>query len=310
MTAEYSFARYSELEAAKRTARTLGMEHHAVKVGYTEHRQALLRMNGEAMDVPATHSQLSSLVALGDAAIALGLPAWFTGDNSGPLFLEFDHFFRGLPSDSAGFQAAASRMSLAEYQARKGRFGTLTNDGRALLACFGLPPEGCEAWLEQRDADQASSDRLFEALGYPLATQAYGQTWTGVVHQNCWLPAQEAVGHHGQVLSPFLDIEMIRFALSLPLHLKYRDGVSKWFLKEFLRRETGLVPGKLASPDPSRVWWLIPRPDDAFRVDPRIRSLLLQWQAENILDIGRRHNRLRSLTSLGLWLATHELQQP
>ena len=309
-TADYAVPGYSEMAGARHAAATLSIEHHAVKVGYVANRRGMWRMNTRSMDVPASHLQLTSLLALADAAIEQGCVGFLTGDNSGPIFLEFGSIFHGLPTAVEDLDMAVRGMTLAQYKKRQAKFGRCDDAAVELLRCFGLDRTGCEAWQGQYDYGTPETDALFEAVGYPLALQAEGQKWTGVVHQNCWLPAQLAAGHNSQILSPFLDIEMIRFAMSLPLHLKYRDGVGKWFLREFLKQETGLVPAKLASPNPSRLWWLPPRADDAARIDPRLRRLLLQWQGRNLMHCGREYTQLASITALGIWLAAHPLDQP
>jgi asparagine synthetase B (glutamine-hydrolysing) len=307
LTADYAFSRYSELEAASHVAEVLEVEHRTVRVNYRTNRAAMYRMNMQAMDVPASHSQLTSVVALGNASIELGLGGWLTGSNAEWLFLEFDSVFRGLPTETRAFAEAMRRIDCNDYLARLGGFGSIDKTGAAVLDCFGFDRTDCEAWLQTMENNVAEASRVFEPLGYPLAMQADLLRSAGITHQNCWLPAQRAVGSGGQILSPFLDIEMIQFALSFPLHLRYRDGIGKWFLREFLREETGLAAPKISSPNPSRVWWWFPRPDDLLRVDPRLRNLLMQQQVRNVLKFGGCYKKLFDLTALGIWLNAQAL---
>lgn len=70
---------------------------------------------------------------------------------------------------------------------------------------------------------------------------------------------------------PFLDPNVIRFAASLPLHMKIRDGSNKWILKQILYKH---IPKNL-----------IDRPKMGFSVplDQWLRGPLKDW-AERLLD--------------------------
>jgi hypothetical protein len=142
-------------------------------------------------------------------------------------------------------------------------------------------------------------------------TNGFVERFNGTVleieHRNFWLPAQRAIGSNSQIPSPFLDIEMIRFALSLPVAFKYRNGVGKWLLKAFLLRETGLTLAKRASPNPSRVWWWMPRLDDLLHIAPGLRSLVVRLQTRNVLKAGALYQNIFDVTALGIWLNRHRL---
>jgi asparagine synthase (glutamine-hydrolysing) len=73
---------------------------------------------------------------------------------------------------------------------------------------------------------------------------------------------------------PFLDPDLIAFALSLPLHMKIRGGKGKWLLREVLYRH---VPREL-----------IERPKMGFAIplDAWLRGPLKDWAAA-LLDEGR-----------------------
>jgi asparagine synthase (glutamine-hydrolysing) len=70
---------------------------------------------------------------------------------------------------------------------------------------------------------------------------------------------------------PFLDVRMIEFAWSLPLHMKIRDGRSKWIMRQLMAR---YLPEKLFE-----------RPKQGFAVpiDDWLRGPLREW-AEDLLS--------------------------
>jgi asparagine synthase (glutamine-hydrolysing) len=73
---------------------------------------------------------------------------------------------------------------------------------------------------------------------------------------------------------PFLDHRIFEFAWRLPMHMKVRDGVSKWIVRQLLHRH---VPREL-----------VERPKMGFAVplDNWLRGALREW-AEPLLDYSR-----------------------
>lgn len=307
LTADYRYGRYSEFESAAATAERLGLRHERVMVGRSDDRRAFLAMNGRRGDAPVGHSQLTSLYCLGESAVGKSATSVFTGDNAGPVFLEFDHYFASFPKTTEGYAEALRKLTPDEKLAWLTPTQSVHGECRALLKCFDLPMSECQEWIDEMRRDGA---RMFkpwtERYGFPGLMQIGSQIWAGIGNRSCWLPAQQAVGSM-QLLSPFLDIEMIRFGLTLPTALKYKDGVSKFILVDLLENRTGIRLPKRASPNPSRVWYAAPHLTDLANVDRRLRTRLAGLMTGNILSAGRYHSEIRQTIALGLWLKAHEM---
>jgi hypothetical protein len=98
---------------------------------------------------------------------------------------------------------------------------------------------------------------------------------------------------------------MIQFALCLPLSLTYRDGVSKFLLRDILEKRTVCGFRNAVSPNPSRVWHLLPNFADVARSDERLRSRLMSLMLQNTVSIGSEYAAILRTTALGLgWQAT------
>jgi asparagine synthetase B (glutamine-hydrolysing) len=308
LSADYSQKRYSEWDLAAATAARLQLPHERVPVGRSQHREAFLAMNTRRANSPVSHAQLTSLYQLGRHATAKGVRCLFTGDNAGPIFLEFDHFFAGFPKTTAGYMEALRKLTPAEKLARIAPRESVHPGCRALLDCFGLSASECQQWIDDtRQNDVRMFQPWTERYPFPVLMQVPGQLWACVANHNCWLPAQQSVGNGMQMLSPFLDIEMIRFGLSLPVPLVYKDGVSKWILRDVLDKRTGITLPKRASPNPARVWHAVPDFGDLFQVDGRVRSRLLGFMLRNVASAGRQYKSIMDTTALGLWLKAHRM---
>src|SRR5262249_50612843 len=149
-----------------------------------------------------------------------------------------------------------------------------TGTADEILLSFGCSPESYKSW--RRELVQTDRHRLSNWVDrFPFApvSQLHGQMWAGVPLQNGWFPAQRAAGGGVQLLSPFLDLKMIRFGLSLPFPFKFKDGVTKAFLYDFLEAKTGLRLPKRPSPNQARIWSISPYLQDLPRMDRRLRSL-------------------------------------
>ena len=201
-----------------------------------------------------------------------GIATLATGDHADALFLGFDHFFSAFPQDSAAYLKATTALDAS------GKLDHLYPRPRSgpsqgfLLSLFGTNPADCLAWDESINAKDRSEMEPF-ARRFPLHTlqQLGGQTWAGISWQNSFLPVSQAFDDKVEFVSPFFDLEMIRFALSLPLEYKFKNGAAKVLLRRIASRLLGRDVAKRASPNPARVWRLMPDLDERRSIPTALR---------------------------------------
>jgi asparagine synthase (glutamine-hydrolysing) len=301
-TADYAIDRYSEYEVAHRHAMQLGVEHKRILVNRKDHWSAFRRINSAESDQPTCHSQLSSLYKISEAARDLGIRVLVNGDNADTLFMGLEGFFKGLPEELSAYSKYAAELGTEEKLDRVIRWNPLDDRGASILAALHVDKGECEKWIDgQRNADR----ELFRpfASQFPLwrFQQVVGQYWAGVPYQSCWLPAERMV-NGVQFVSPFLDAEVVQLGLSLPIELKFRNGVRKFLLHKLLERETGIQVQKCSSPNPSRLWTLFPDAALVSRIDPRLRKIYLKYCVRNIASKGALHWTVSNIAALGTWM--------
>jgi asparagine synthase (glutamine-hydrolysing) len=144
-----------------------------------------------------------------------------------------------------------------------------------------------EAFYRDMNSHQPWPERVVLGAHEPVTTMSQPALWPALqsfdermmfIDQISYLPDdilvkvdRAAMGVGLETRVPMLDHRVVEFAWSLPLHLKRRDGVGKWLLREVLYRH---VPRTL-----------IDRPKTGFGVplSAWLRGPLRSW-AENLLD--------------------------
>jgi asparagine synthetase B (glutamine-hydrolysing) len=307
LSADYRIRRYSECALASVHARRIGVQHRRILVTLGDHRRALLAMNSRCSDLPARHSQLTSLHRLAEHARDEGIRYLVSAEFAGGLFMEFRPYFDAFATNEdylrhvAGLSIEQKLESIVDSRA-------LNQSGEELLAAMGCSPEQCRSWIDSMQvADRAIFEPWVRKFPFPLLLQLSAQIWVGVRFQNAWLPAQRAVGGGVQFVDPFLDIEMIRFAMSLPLRFKWNNGTMKALLRDVLEASTGIRAPKRASPNPTRVWSMLSGFRDSLLVDARLRDLHRKRTLLNLGAGGRNYESLLDTAALGIWLRAHAL---
>jgi asparagine synthetase B (glutamine-hydrolysing) len=295
LTSDYRPMRYSEAKQALANAAVLGLRNERILLNQAKAHRAFHAMNTTSVDLPTSHPQLASLYESACWARERDIGLLLNGDQADTVFMGLDGYYLG-------------NLSRDEKLRRLTGWSDVSRTGTEILAAFGCSISECREWIAERiEADREMYEPWLDVTSFTILQQLRGTVWAGVPWQICWLPAQRAAGGV-QLVSPFFDIEMIRFALSLPIEFKHRDGITKPLLRDVLRRVAGIEVPRVASPNPVRWWTLIPHLNDALQMDRRVRGLFLKRTAENYLHRGRRYNEVRGLAALGLWLRDHDMR--
>jgi asparagine synthetase B (glutamine-hydrolysing) len=309
LTADYPWKRYSEFAEASRIAADLGLKQERVMVPRRDFYAAFRILNSSVQNAPCGHSQSPSLYWLGRRAGELGLDRMITGDHADALFLGFDRFFRGLPAISRDYESAVAAMLPEEALDRLYALPTASAADEELLSVFGVSPRECLEWQKSVYAqDRQAMAGWAKSTPLPVLQQLDGQIWAGIPWQNIFLAPTQALSSQAEFVSPFYDIEMVKFALSLPTEFKFSDGATKALLRSTLHRALKRTIVKRASPNPSRVWSLFPNLQLRRAMTPRFRPLYTRLWLRNFRRRGHLSGSLDKAAALGIWLASQSLR--
>jgi asparagine synthetase B (glutamine-hydrolysing) len=310
MTADFAWKRYSEFTAAADSARALGVPHQKVLVTAASRREAFFALNSKSANAPCCNSQAILMYELARHALERGVATLATGDHADSLFLGFDRFFRGFPNDAADFSRAIGSMDGSGKLSRALPKPGVSQQPDRLIWAMGASDEEWIAWNEKiYSRDYEAMSKWADAAPLDALLQLDGQIWAGIGWQNIFLPATLAFDDRLEFVSPFYDIEMIRFALSLPVEYKFRNGVTKPLLRDILRRILGHSIVSRASPNPSRVWRLAPDFRERSLQPPRLRSLYDWLFRRNLLSCGKGWGELDKVAALGVWLSQQPIER-
>jgi len=199
-----------EREAAKAAAQWVGAEHIEVDFREQDFWETLPQVAAAIDDPTADYATLPTFKLAREAA--KGLKVVLSGEGGDELFAGYGRYRRAMRPWWLGGRGTH----------RKGTF-----DGLGVLR------------IETRNWRKgiSAAERLaFDRSPEPLQRAQ---------HLDCaeWLPhdllakLDRCLMAHGvEGRTPFLDREVAQFAFSLPAHLKIRNGMGKWLLREWLHR--------------------------------------------------------------------------
>lgn len=308
-TLHYRHRRYSELGAARASAARLAVPLAPVLVRGRDFRASWRRLNGASQDRPCFNAQAALFHRLGSAAAQAGVGCVATGEHADILFLGLDGFFDGLPRRSVGYLAAVKALSAEEKLERLVPRPAVSAWERELLGALGLEEEAYRAWLDARFAhDRSFLEPLVGRASLPVLQQLLGQVWAGIPWQHLSWPVEQALDGI-RFVSPFYDIEMVKFALALPDEHKFRDGLTKALLRDVLRGWPGwgTLP-KRCLPSPARLWSLWPGLGVPSGAPAGLGALYGRLVLRNLARLGGRHGDLAQVAALALWLACNGLR--
>lgn len=310
LTADYAWKRYSEFSSASANARALGISNERVELTSASRRKALRALNSGRQNSPCGHAQSPVLFDLAQRAQRDGVSTLATGEHAESPFLGFDGYFSAFPQDSASYvKAIAGLDTSAKLNYLYPKPGSAPSQA-FLLRLFGASPADCLAWQESIVAqDRAAMEPWARRAPLHTLIQLRGQVWGGISFQNAFLPVSRAFDDNVEFISPFFDLDMIRFAFSLPLEYKFRNGVAKVLLRTIASRLLGRSFPKRSSPNPSRIWRLVPDLAERRALPTALRSEYDRLYWSNLRRRGILWTEIDKLAAFGLWIGEQPLRK-
>ncbi len=312
-------SRYNETRFAQQVAARLGTRHHVFTV--TEQSFGLLERLVWHHDQPfgdssAVPTYLLSQLARSKVTVAL------TGDGGDELFAGYDRFLACLWAERIPHLLRVAGSGLARIlpagSSQKSRWTRLR---RFLLAAHLPLAQRLLAWartvpdpgallrpeiLLKADSTPSSTTEVAVRGGSPLQ-RILRLNFHDYLPNDLHVKLDRCSMAHGlECRSPFLDTRLIEWSFALPDRLKWRNGVTKWILREAFRSE--LPPSVLGRPKmgfgvPLETWfrrsWKEPLHDLLAAGQPR---LLRYLRPEPLRALLLRHDRGLEDAGQQLWL--------
>jgi asparagine synthetase B (glutamine-hydrolysing) len=266
-TAAYALKRYSELELAALNAVRLGLKTEAVSIGARRYYEVFHKLSRETSDVPAQSAPVI-WYCLAERAHQAGAPTILTGDHAESFFLGLPHYFAGLPTSVADYVFATDRLSREEQLQRIHPRRRASGEEERLVEVLGLDTKAYRDWLDTTwEAGASFWQPYIGHMKFHTLQELRAHVWRGIPWQHNWLPVERAL-NDVHFISPFFDIGMLKFGLSLPIENKIRDGQVKFIIHDLLRDWFGIEAPKRYSPNPLRWWTLMRSPWQGAALPP------------------------------------------
>jgi asparagine synthase (glutamine-hydrolysing) len=272
--------RFDELPAAREVSRLCGTTHHEVRVG-AEDFTALWERLSWHRDGPISEASDVAVYRLAELA-GRHVKVVLSGEGSDELFAGYPKHRHARVTHAAG---------LLPHALRRGVLGRVE---RVLPAALGRPriavraltertaAERMEAWFAPFLApERAALLRGERGHGGDLPRPSRGDALTRMLTLDAqrWLPDnllergdRMSMAASVELRPPFLDVDVVDLAFSLPSSVKLRAGTGKWVVRQVARQ---LLPAAV-----------VDRPKVGFRVplDAWFRTSLREMARERLTD--------------------------
>jgi asparagine synthase (glutamine-hydrolysing) len=305
-TQHFRWDRYSELAQARANASALGIETEPVMLDRRKHFAAVLALNSRLQDQPCVTMQAFNLWSL-IHSVSGRCRAFMLGEHADSLFLGFGHFFQGFPSELNAYLRATDAVPPDQRLRWVVPRGDVNHADREFLSALGLPEKEYKEWLEGFSQSRTALLTPFCHLHLTSLQQLNGQIDGGLSWQRIMLPVTRSV-EGVCILTPFFDSAVIALALSLIVSLKYRDGETKFLLRQLLQKHLGrTLLKKPAAASPVSIWRMLPSERERLQITPSLRPYYDRLSRRNTASFGRTVNHLLKVASLGLWMRARNL---
>ena len=332
----------NELDHARTVARRFGTEHHEILIDEQDAEDYLPEMVRQ-QDEPIADWVCVPLYFVSRLAKRSGVTVVQVGEGSDELFCGYPHFIEtlrthrryggalgALPAPLRHAAAGAAGLTAAVLPSWKGR-----------AAAAGAVARGDELFLggalcfdeREKAAVWAGPEPPFERDGALVPTGFLGGAARDVVREILapFRAANPDAGFYQQMLYlelrqrlpelllmrvdkitmstsvearvPFLDHELVAFAMGLPLSMRVRDGSGKWLLKRAVR---GLIPDeiidrpKMGFGAPVREW--LAGPFGAFAEQRLLGDRTGLFDRQVVRRLWDEHRSKQADRSLHLWV--------
>ena len=269
LTVGFDVASYSEIEDAAEIAKHLNVEHITLKGNCEQFKNAFERVVW-SLDSPVADPSTVAIYMIAEEASHY-VKTILSGEGSDELFGGYKFYkdsqlsgrFENAP---AAFKALCRGISSVWPEGVKGkaffhRAGTRLEDryvGNAFL--FDEPEK--KKFLKTFDPNQSYTELTRDIFArtkgeHPMTRMQYCDLMTWLRGDILVKGDRLSMAHSLEVRVPFLDREVWKFASTLSVDEKLREGTTKYLLryafKDYVNPETFMRP-KLGYPVPVRVW--------------------------------------------------------
>jgi len=312
ITQDSILSRYSERSAAAETAERMKIPLLVAPLSRGRYYRSVFAMNAANQDAPIPFTEAHNGHVLASFAHEQGINTLLTGSNADCLFLGLDCYFEGLPTGTQEYLDAISKVTLQQkIDWCVGTPPALTPFSREILASLGVSIAEYESAIaESYEGRRRRMEQLAPLFDLPTLQRVDfsingGFAWHG---RQGGLPIMRAIPGC-DMLCPYYDPELIKFAIAVPKTMIIREGETKFFLREVLKRATGLYRTKRAgSLSPLRYWRFAASPREYARLSPALQGLYRRQIVRNVKARGARYIELSKLSALGVWLKSHNIQ--